>query len=221
MSIRVNRQEEESITQWIEDTASRNIRPRDIPSPVGRSTAGWTEIRAKIPQDLSGMIEQLVEHPALRGKFHTRSHVAWTLMHLGAAALYRYLKNEWREQDNIIHSTMHHLTQVNAEHNAIMDRRALLDAGVVSLSNITEYLKWGTPEGKYLAWKSLSDSYDAQHLAPNREEYNNMMSGESEDSWMETENAEARRYYARMLRGQRDEVYIELTEEYFDQLANG
>lgn len=216
-SMRIEKREEETITQWIEDTASRNLRPRDVPSPLGRSVAGWSEVRVKIPQELSNMIEQLMEHPALHGKFQTRSNVAWTLMHLGAAALYRYLKSEWRDQDNIIHSAMYRMSQVAAERNNIEERKAQMIAGRIALSNITEYLSWHTPEGKYLAWKSLSDAFDAQHLAPSKDDYNEMMCGDDGDNF---EFAIAMKYYGRMLRGQRDEVYIELTEEYFDQLSS-
>jgi hypothetical protein len=209
------------VVQWIEDTAGRNLRPRDIPSPVGRTTAGWTEVRVKVPQELNSMIEQLVEHPALTGKFQTRAHVAWTLMHLGAAALYRYLKGDWREHDDVIHSASYRMSQVCAESNRIQERDQVFAVGRKTLSNIASYLRWGTAEGDFRAWKALSDAFDAQHIATNKDEYNDMMRGVGDMEMLDEGERRARLYYDKIYRGLRDDVYIELTEEYFHDLQEG
>jgi predicted transcriptional regulator len=172
-----------------------------------------------VQPEIHTLLDRLKEHPALRGKFQTKSHVAWMLMHLGAAAVYRYLQDDWAEQDDIVDSITYRLSAVQAEQSRIEEREAVMTVVSIQKQNILSYLKWETPEGKYKAWKALKGAFDMREHAPSMASYDNQMKGNTVLS-INPELAPVERYYDRMLRGLTEEVYIELTQEYYDEMDN-
>lgn len=212
------RHRDESVLQWIEDTAARNLTPSDIPSCAGRNTAGWTTLSFKISPDMSTLIDKLKEHPALRNKFETRGHVGWTLAQIGAAALYRYMRDDWRDQDDIIHSLAYQLSTRMGEWNQTKRREEITNLCETSKRLIEKYLSWGTAEGKYLAFKQLDEAVKMRDYAVNRDDYDSAML--HPDSVFGEQFDKAQALYRRMISGQAEEVYIELTEDYHDELQS-
>lgn len=214
------RNEDTSVVDWIRATEARRLRPADIPSPLGRSMAGWGDLRVKVQPEVQTLLDRLLEHRALRGKFQTKGHVGWMLIHLGAAAVYRYLEDNWAEQDDIVHSITYRLAAVQAERARIQEREAVREVVNIQKDNIHSYLEWGTPEGKYRAYKALKAAFEAREYAPNKQRYDELMSGINHEPMRisQSEHIDGERMYDKMVRGLEEDVYHDLTQAYYDEL---
>ena len=220
--------DEEDLLKFIEEGAHRTGKSVEIPSPEGRTAAGWTTLQGlKVQPEVFTMLEQLREHKLFRGKWKTASHVAWSMIYLGLQSCYQFYSkddNNWSEFRSNFLAYQHSL----AEHENEKKQWLLQNTAKKFRNLIHLQLDKGTAFGKYKAWVTLDKAIATRLVVEDVKQYDQYMrqpppplleanmvfDGRAGDYW--------EKLYPKV-GGPLDEdaadlIYTSLTSEYFEEL---
>lgn len=145
----------EALLAYIESGAARLGKSVQIPSPDGRTQAGWTTItNLKVQPEVVTMLDQLRAHPLFKGQWKTSSQVAWSMIYLGLKACRKFYADEDHSWDEY-KSNYVMLDNVLSLFERQRREKALTDAARHLKTVIHNYLDKGTECGKWQAWKTL------------------------------------------------------------------
>jgi hypothetical protein len=136
-----------------------------IPTPDGRSQAGWQTLQAlKVQPEVFTMLEQLREHKLFAGQWKTASQVAWSMIYLGLKACHQFYSGEEENWDGYRSNFIVYQQGLWAQEE--MKKQEALIKGARSFRNVFHaYLNKGTAFGKYKAWKTLDSMINSRNVA--------------------------------------------------------
>ena len=227
-AIRRNAEDDnDDLIKFIEEGANRLGKSVDIPAPEGRTQGGWVTLQSlKIQPEAHTMLEQLREHKLFKGKWKTASQVAWSMIYLGLRSCYQFYEKELDLKS--FRSTFMALTNAMYEHENIRKQDLLLLTARKTRAVIHQYLNKQTAFGRYRAWVSLENAIKTRDMVEDVKVFDQNMrcpSAPVNEGSLIFDNR-AGEFWERLfpvLAGPLDEaaadqLYIELTQEYFDEM---
>jgi hypothetical protein len=221
-------QDGEDLLNFIEQGAGRVGKSVEIPSPDGQGQGGWTPLaNLKVQPEVLIMLDQLREHKLFKGKWKTTSQVAWSMIYLGLRSCYQFWsqdQDEWKEyRSNFIT-----LTDSLAEVSNLKRQDQLIRASRNFRTTIHAYLDKGTAFGKYRAWRVLESAMEARDVVEDLKQYDTLMRSPAPPALngnlvFDNRVGEFWEKLYPVITGGLDEeaadaLYIELTQDYFDEL---
>ena len=222
--------DEDQLLKFIESGSGRTGKSVEIPSPEGRSAAGWTALQnLKVQPEILTMLEQLREHKLFKGKWKTGAHVAWSMIYLGLQSCYQFYSKEqedWKGYRSNFIALNESLREKSNQHK----QEQILSTTRNFRTTIHAYLNKDTAFGKFRAWVTLEKAMKARDVVEDVKQYDQLMRSPTApvlDSNLVFDNRVGT-YWEQLypaLQGPLNEdaadaLYIELTQDHFDELES-